>query len=79
MTNKEKYIKVFAEVLNISNEQVNEELKLHSVSSWDSIGHMSLISAFEDTFDIFIDTEDILVFNSFCSGIEILKKYDIEI
>ncbi len=79
MTNMDKYINIFAEVLNISINQVNEDLKLHSVTSWDSIGHMSLISSFEDTFDIFIDTDDILAFNSFSNGIEILRKYEIEL
>ena len=33
----------------------------------------------EDAFDIMLDTDDIIDFNSYQKGIEILKKYDIEI
>ena len=40
---------------------------------------MGLISAIEDSFDIMFDTDDIIDFNSFEKGIEILKKYNVEI
>lgn len=39
---------------------------------------MSLIGKLEDTFDIMFDTDDIIDFNSYSKGIEILKKYDVE-
>ncbi len=40
---------------------------------------MSMIAALEETFDIMMDTDDIVDLSSFAKGIEILKKYDIEI
>ena len=40
---------------------------------------MSLVAEIEDAFDIMLDTDDIIDFNSYQKGIEILKKYDIEI
>ena len=40
---------------------------------------MSLIAALEDAFDIMFDTDDIIDFSSFSKGIEILKKYDVEV
>lgn len=40
---------------------------------------MSLVAAIEDAFDIMMDTDDIVDLSSFAKGIEILKKYDIEI
>ncbi len=39
---------------------------------------MSLISALEDTFDIMMDTDDIIDLSSFEKGKEILSKYDVE-
>lgn len=77
MTNLEKYKKVFMETFNISDEQVTG-LQYQGISEWDSVGHMALISAFEDTFDIMMDTDDIIDLSSFEIGIEILKKYNIE-
>ena len=78
MTNKEKYINCFVEALEVPADKV-ENLEYQGVESWDSVGHMSLVAAIEDAFDIMMDTDDIVDFRSFAKGIEILKKYDIEI
>lgn len=78
MTNKEKYINCFVEALEVPEDKV-ENLEYQGVESWDSVGHMSLVAAIEDAFDIMMDTDDIVDLSSFAKGIEILKKYDIEI
>lgn len=78
MTNKEKYINCFVEALEVPTDKV-ENLEYQGVESWDSVGHMSLVAAIEDAFDIMMDTDDIVDLSSFAKGIEILKKYDIEI
>ncbi|MGN0902905.1 MAG: acyl carrier protein [Succinivibrio sp.] len=77
MSNKEKYINCFVEALEVDAEGV-ENLEYQGVESWDSVGHMSLVAAIEDAFDIQMDTDDIVDLSSFTKGIEILKKYDIE-
>jgi acyl carrier protein len=78
MTNKEKYINAFAEALEIEKSQV-EGLEYQGIPEWDSVGHMSLVAAIEEAFDIMMDTDDIIDFSSFEKGIELLKKYDVEI
>lgn len=40
---------------------------------------MGLISELEDAFDIEMETDDIVDFNSYNTGIKILKKYNVEI
>ena len=40
---------------------------------------MTLISALEEKYQISFDTDDIVDFSSFKKGIEILKKYSVEI
>lgn len=77
MSNLEKYIEAFVNSLEISKDQVNENLSYQGVENWDSVGHMSLIGELEDAFDIMFDTDDIIDFNSYSKGIEILKKYDV--
>ena len=77
MTNKEKYLNAFIEIFNITEEQT-KGLKYQDITAWDSVGHMSLIGAIEDAFDIMMDTDDIIDFNSFEKGMDILsKKYEI--
>ena len=73
MTNIEKYKNAFVTGLEVSEDKV-EGLEYQSVDSWDSVGHMSLISSIEEAFDIMMDTDDIIEFSSYEKGMEILKK-----
>jgi len=77
MTNTEKYKKAFTETLGINNNEL-ANLKYQDIPQWDSVGHMSLISALEEAFDIMFDTDDIIDLSSFEKGKEILKKYNVE-
>lgn len=73
MTNLEKYNKAFMETLEIGEDRL-EGLKYQDIAAWDSVGHMSLVSAIEDAFDIMMDTDDIIDFSSYEKGKEILAK-----
>jgi acyl carrier protein len=54
-----------------------KKLKYQSIPEWDSVGHMSMISALEDTFKITMDMDDIIDFSSYEFGKKILKKYKV--
>ncbi|MBO5614740.1 MAG: acyl carrier protein [Prevotella sp.] len=78
MTNKEKYNQAFIETLNITEDQLTG-LKYQAVELWDSVGHMSLVAALEDAFDIMMETDDIIDLSSYEKGMEILSKnYNVE-
>ena len=77
MTNKEKYDEVFIESFSVTADQLNEGLVYQSVQQWDSIGHMGMVAALEDAFDIMLGTDDIIDFGSYLKGIDILAKYDV--
>ena len=78
MTNLEKYNNAFTENLQISEDKLNG-LQYQGVELWDSVGHMTLMAAIEDAFDIMLDTDDIVDFSSYEKGKEMLKKYDVEL
>lgn len=78
MTNLEKYNAAFCESLNVEESQLSN-LKYQDVPEWDSVGHMSLMAAIEDAFDIMMETDDIIDFASYAKGKEILSKYEIQI
>lgn len=73
MTNFEKYLNIFAETFGVDAEKA-KMLEYQAISEWDSVGHMGLIAALEDTFGIMMDTDDIIDFSSFEKGKEILAK-----
>ncbi len=76
MTNLEKLTSVFAETFGIKAEEVNG-LEYQGIEQWDSVGHMTLVAAIEDTFDIALDTDDIIDMSSFEKAQELLQKYNI--
>lgn len=73
MSNLEKYNSIFTETFEIGEDAL-EGLKYQGISTWDSIGHMTLISALENAFDIMFDTMDVIDFSSYEKGKEILSK-----
>ena len=78
MSNYEKYVSAFVEGLEVEADKV-EGLEYQSIAEWDSVGHMGLIAAIEDAFEIIMDTDDIIEFSSFEKGKDILSKnYQIE-
>lgn len=79
MSNLEKYRNAFVEGLDVEEDKITDSLEYEEIPEWDSVGHMSLVACIEEAFDIMMETEDIIDFNSFQKGIELLKKYDVEI
>lgn len=77
MNNVEKYNNVFINAFSIKENDLNENLVYQSIPEWDSVGHMQLIAELEDSFDIMMETDDIIDFSSYEKGKEILAKYDI--
>ena len=78
MNNMKKYKEVFCNVLEVTEDVLDETFTFHDVEAWDSMAHFTLINELEDAFDVMFDTEDILHYGSFLNGIEILKRYGVE-
>ena len=76
MTNLERYNNAFVESLGVDETEL-EELEYQKNAAWDSVGHMGLVAALEDAFDIMMDTDDIIDLSSYKKGKEILGKYDV--
>jgi len=74
LNNKEEYKKIFIETLELDKSKFKEDIKYNDVPEWDSIGHMTLISAIEEKYNIAMDTDDVIDFSSYARGIEILKN-----
>lgn len=79
MANLEKYKSLLAEVFDTDVANVKEDFSKETVDNWDSIHQLNIITVLEETFDVMLDPEDIVELTSYEKGIEILKKYDVEI
>ena len=78
MNNQEKYVNAFVTALEVTPGEA-PALVYGQSKSWDSVGHMTLIAALEDAFDIMMEMDDIIDLSSFEKGKEILRKYDVEV
>ena len=74
-----EYSEIFKAALDIDDKKFKDYLKYNEIEEWDSIGHMRLVADLEEKFKISFETDDIVDFSSFKKGIEILKKYKINI
>ena len=79
MENLEKYNNAFVEVFGAKVEELNDDYSKDNVGEWDSVHQLTLISIFEEAFDIMFDPEDIMEMTSYAKGKELLAKYDVTI
>jgi len=62
---EEQLKSLFANILNIEKNKINNDLKMGDIPNWDSLGHLNLITGIEEEFNIFFSNEEILELNSF--------------
>lgn len=79
MDNLAKYNQCFISVLGVSGEQLNDSFTFSDTDVWDSLAHLTLVAELEDSFDILLESEDVLNFGSYENGKQILKRYGVEL
>tara|TARA_Y100001935_G_C17232242_1_gene471019 strand:+ start:800 stop:1039 length:240 start_codon:yes stop_codon:yes gene_type:complete len=72
------YNEAFKKTFGVKETKL-KKLKYQDVKSWDSVGHMNLMSVLEKKFKIEMNIDDIVDFSSYEKGKKILKKYKIAI
>jgi acyl carrier protein len=70
---------IIAAALSIPAEQVTDDLSYQRIPEWDSVSHIYLITELEATFNITIDTDEVLEMSSVEKVKEILRKHNVEI
>lgn len=79
MNNLEKYNNIFTEVFGVPVELLDNNYSKETVSEWDSVHQLNIISLIEETFDLMLDPEDIMSCTSYTAGKEILIKNGIQL
>ena len=69
---------IFAQALNVQQDQITDALAYNAIPQWDSVAHMVLIAELESAFEIMLDTDDIIGMSSVGKAREILGKYGVE-
>lgn len=79
MTNIEKYNNIFVEVFGADIAQLGDNCSKETVSEWDSVHQLNIISLMEEAFDLMLDPEDIMACTSYNAGKDILARNGVEI
>lgn len=79
MTNIEKYNAAFVEVFGVTEEVLNERFSKETIDGWDSIHQLNIVTILEESFDLMFEPEEIMELISYGKGIEILKRYGIDL
>ncbi len=69
---------VIAATLKVPPEKVTETTINENIAAWDSLGHVNLMIALEQTFDIFLDVEDFPELTSVPAIMRYLQDHDIQ-
>ncbi len=77
MDNQQTLVDVFTQALGIPAQQVTDDLTYNTIKEWDSTAHMVLIAELENSFDVMLDTDDIIDMSSVAKAKTILAKYDV--
>jgi acyl carrier protein len=77
MSSLEKLQAAFVSAIGVPAAANFEELAYGQTSGWDSVAHMTLVNEIETSFDIMLDTNDVIGMSSFIKAREILGKYGV--
>jgi acyl carrier protein len=67
-----------AKSLQIDLERVEDGLRYNSIPEWDSVAHMVVIADLEDSYEVMLETDDIVAMSSVGEIRSILKKYGVD-
>ncbi|WP_086666868.1 acyl carrier protein [Lentzea kentuckyensis] len=68
----------FVEALALGEDVDVENLKYRDIDEWDSVGHMALVAAIEDEFDVQFETEQVIDMSSFKVALDMVKDLGAE-
>jgi len=74
----DRLLECFVRTFGVERDQILPlKLAYQSIPEWDSVGHMALVAEIEDTFDIRLDTDDIIGMSDISKAIQIVQKHSV--
>jgi acyl carrier protein len=67
----------FCEALGLPADSEFAGLTYRGIKQWDSVAHMQLIAAIEATFDLMLETDDVIGMSSYGKAQEIVRKHGV--
>ncbi|MCX4473418.1 MULTISPECIES: acyl carrier protein [unclassified Micromonospora] len=78
MTLNDRLRTVFVDALELPEGTDVENLNYRGIEQWDSLGHMTLVAAIEDEFDVQLETEQVIDMSSFKVALDMLRGLGVD-
>ncbi|CRK60885.1 acyl carrier protein [Alloactinosynnema sp. L-07] len=78
MSLSERLRTVFVDALQLEDDVEVESLKYRDIDAWDSVGHMALVAAVEDEFDVQFETDQVIDMSSFKVALDMLEGFGVK-
>jgi acyl carrier protein len=69
---------IFRDTLELGADVDIDTLKYRDIEQWDSLGHMSLVAAIEDEFNVQLDTDQVIDMSSFAVAVDMLRGLGVD-
>jgi acyl carrier protein len=67
--------KIFSEIFGLPESSIQDELALKAIPTWDSMAHMQLIVALEESFEVQFSGDEIADMKSVGDARQLLKAH----
>lgn len=57
---RDKLLDILSKVLLLEKNEITDDLKRKDFEPWDSMAHLVIVSEIENTFDIFLEDEEVV-------------------
>jgi len=71
---RQKIATVFAEVMNVPTDAINDNTSPETLAEWDSLSHVQLIQALEEAFKISIAPDEGIDLETFTMVLDFVQK-----
>jgi acyl carrier protein len=72
---RDKVREVMARVLGIPAQDVDDSASADTIGTWDSMEHINLVLALEETFDVRFSAEEMSLMTSYSDIVKILESH----
>lgn len=70
---EEKLKNIFCDTFQINPNDFNTDLSIGDHINWDSLGHLTIITAVEEEFEIIFNNDEIIELKSYTDFLDLLK------
>lgn len=79
MTNVDRLRNTFRSALGLTDDVLVDMLEYRGIERWDSLAHLTLVADIEDSFNIMLDTDQVIDLSSFQRAVEILREHGVAV